>query len=345
VLKHQRKMGIFLNVLILSAMALAACGPNAPASGSQPGLEEEAAFLTRIEELQPRDGNQQDALRVVTTTNIVTDVVASIAGEEVQLTGLVPWGADPHTYQPTAGDLRAMVDADVVFINGAGLEQSIYRTLAQVAADVPIISLSQDLTLRRFEGELDEGAEHAGEDEHGHEGYDPHVWFDPQNVRGWVQVVEGALRALDPGHADLYAKNAQTYDQALSDLDLWIEAQVASVPAEQRSIVSDHFSFGYFADRYGFNAVGAVIPAYSTAAEPSAQEMAALSDLIENTRVPAIFVGVGLNPQLAQRLTEDTGIALVPLYTGALSAPNGPASDYLAMMQYDVQAIVTALTH
>ncbi len=129
----------------------------------------------------------------------------------------------------------------------------------------------------------------------------------------------------------------------MTDLDGWISQQVAQVPQANRKIVSDHVVFGYFAKRYGFEQVGAVIPSISTLAAPSAQELADLEDVIQKLGVRAIFVDSTVNPALSQRIASDTGMQLVPIYSGSLSAADGPAATYLDFMRANVSAIVQAL--
>ncbi|NJN68533.1 MAG: zinc ABC transporter substrate-binding protein [Chloroflexaceae bacterium] len=197
------------------------------------------------------------------------------------------------------------------------------------------------------EGEGDNAeAEHEHEEEHEHEhsGSDPHVWFSPASVQGWVNNIEQTLRHADPSNADTYAARASAYREELHHLDTWISEQVALVPPDRRKLVTDHTAFGYFAHRYGFEQVGAVVPGFSTMAEPSAQELAQLEDAIRAHQVPAIFVGTTVNPSLSERVAGDTGTRLVMLYTGSLSEAGGPADTYLKLMGYDTQAIVTALT-
>jgi len=163
-------------------------------------------------------------------------------------------------------------------------------------------------------------------------------------VEGWVGTIEQTLRQADPANADTYTANASAYREELHELDAWIMEQVAQVPEAQRNLVTDHTAFGYFAHRYGFEQVGAVVPGYSTMAEPSAQELANLEDAINEYQVPAIFVGTTVNPALSERVAEDTGTQLVPLYTGSLSEAGGEADTYLKLMRYNTQAIVAALS-
>ena len=143
---------------------------------------------------------------------------------------------------------------------------------------------------------------------------------------------------------DTYAANAAAYVAKLNELDAWIKQQVAQVPEARRLLVTNHESFGYFADRYGFRVVGAIVPSVSTAASPSAQELARLADQVKATGAPAVFLETGSNAQLADQLARETGIKVVTgLLTHSITQPNGPAPDYLSMMRENVNAIVGAL--
>jgi ABC-type Zn uptake system ZnuABC Zn-binding protein ZnuA len=263
-------------------------------------------------------------LRAVATTTIVGDVVRNIGGEAIALTVLLPPGSDPHSYEPTPRDLIALAEAKLIFINGAGLEAHLEPFLREAKA--PVISVSEGLALRRLNGDLD-----------------PHVWFDPQNLLTWIRNIEEALSAADPANTAYYAANARAYELALRGLDARILEQVAQVPQEARKLVTDHLFLGYFADRYGFDYLGAISPGFSTLAEPSARELAELEEAIRQSGARAIFVGMTANPALAERIAADTGVKLVFLYTGSLSEPGGPADTYLKLMEYDVSAIVGAL--
>jgi len=198
-----------------------------------------------------------------------------------------------------------------------------------------VVSLSQGIELRKLQASPAEGAANGAAD--------PHTWLSPANVETWVDNAEGALRELDPDNADFYGANARGYRDSLEELDAWIEEEVSRIPRDDRKLVTDHLAFGYFADRYGFQQIGAVFPGFSSTAEPSAQEMAALQEAIEEAGVKAIFVGTTVNPRLAERLADETGINLETLYAGSLSEPGGPAETYLDLMRYDASTIVEAL--
>ncbi len=279
-----------------------------------------------------------EKLRVVATTTIVGDVVNAVGGDAIDLSTLLPAGADPHSFDPTPQDVARVAEADIVFVNGAGLEGFLKNLIENAGGAAQIVDLSENLPLLEFSGGRDHNGEQADE-----RGADPHVWFDVTNVMAWVETIEQELRALDPANAGAYAANSAAYRTTLEELDVWIAEQVAQIPAANRKIVTDHAVFGYFAVRYGLEQVGAVIPGYSTLAEPSARELAELEDAIRDLGVKAIFVGKTVSPNLPQRVASDTGTQLVFLYTGSLSEAGGPASTYVEMMRFNVAAIVGAL--
>jgi ABC-type Zn uptake system ZnuABC Zn-binding protein ZnuA len=323
-------------LIALVVAALGACAPRPAASGDgSPG--------DVMPELNPVVIEPGERLRTIATTSIVADVLARVAGPYAEVQRLMPLGADPHAFEPTPRDVAAVADAHVVFINGAGLESFIAKLLEGAGTDVPIVPVSYGLDLLPL-NEQDDKAGDRGEGAHGHLGVDPHTWFDPRHVMAWAENIAQALSALDPDHAADYQANAEAYRTELEALDAWIEEQVAALPEARRQLVTDHATFGYFCRRYGLEQVGTLFPGASTLAEPSAQDLARLEDAIAAHEVPAVFVGVTVNPQLAERVARDTGVQVVPLYTGSLSEPDGPAPDYLALMRYNTLAMVGALS-
>jgi len=188
-------------------------------------------------------------------------------------------------------------------------------------------------------------AQHRGDDEdaHEHAAGDPHTWTTPANVMAWVDAIEAALVRHDPEHAAAYRANAVAYREQLQELDGWIQAQIAQIAEPQRLLVTDHTTFTYLAERYGLRQIGTIIPGYSTLSQPSAQDLVGLENLVREYGVKAIFVGKTVNPALAEQVAADTGMRLVPLYTGSLTERDGEAGTYLAYMRYNVEAIVEAL--
>jgi ABC-type Zn uptake system ZnuABC Zn-binding protein ZnuA len=292
---------------------------------------------------------EADRLKVVATTTIVGDIVSQVGRDFIDLSVLLPVGADPHSFDPTPQDIAKVAEADLVFANGVGLEMFLDPLLESAGAQEKVIQVSEGIDFLIFgTGELEPDREGAEQDhetgEHERQGADPHTWTDPNNVMIWVQHIEQQLSQADPKNAVTYQANAQAYRAKLESLDAWIQEQTTRIPTDNRKLVTDHALFGYFTEAYGFEQVGALIPGYSTLAEPTAQELATIEDAIQEFGVKAIFVGNTINPDLAERVAQDTGTALVFVYTGSLSEPDGEAPTYLDYMRYNTNAFVEALT-
>lgn len=325
-----RHFKTWLAIALVALTILTACG-SGDGSLAEEGVADVPPELTAV------SLDEGEKLRVVATTTIVGNVVQVIGGDAIDLTVLLPVGVDPHTFEPAPQDMAAVADAHVIFVNGAGLEVFLDRLLRNAGSNAAVVNVSDGIRTRRLEDEAPD-ADH-GEDEE----VDPHVWFNPLNVVVWTGHIEKALSTLNPANSGVYETNARAYRMALQELDVWIVDQVDQVPQIHRRLVTDHATFGYFADHYGFEQMGTVFPGFSSAAEPSARDLAELTDTIRELGVPAIFVGTTVNPGLAQRIADDTGTQVVSLYTGSLSGPDGPAGDYLTLMRYNVSTIVNAL--
>jgi ABC-type Zn uptake system ZnuABC Zn-binding protein ZnuA len=282
------------------------------------------------EELNPPDTR----INVVATTTIVGDVVKNIGGDAIHLDVLLPVGTDPHSFQPTPQDVIKVTKADVIFMNGIGLEEYMESLLENADSGDRIVNVSEGVPLLKTSNQYDQDIQH--------ETNDPHVWMDPNNVVVWVDNIEATLSIIDPENSTLYGTNKENYLLALFELDQQIRNQVAQIPESQRKLVTDHQVFGYFANRYGFNQVGTIIPGYSTLAEPSALDLAELEDNIRDLNVKVILVGNTVNPSLAERIAQDTGTQLVFVYTGSLTEPGGLADNYLDFIRYNTNAIISA---
>ena len=334
-----RRMRWFRLILGLSmVLFLTACSGRTPSAGlsSTPAAGSGAQATTdrdaRLPELHPANLAESEKLRVVTTTGIVGDVVKNVAGDRVELTTLIGPGQDPHTYQPTPRDIAAIESAHVVFINGFHLEEGLESTIdAAAGKNSPVVSVSAGVQPRPSST----GDHAAG---------DPHVWFDPANVKRWTDNIEATLSALDPANATAYRESAAAYSRQLDELDAQIRDRVALIPPERRKLVTDHEALGFFADRYGFQVLGAVIPSVSTSAEPSAGDLAALVKVIRAQGVPAIFVGTTTSPKVSDLVARETGAQVLPIHTGETGAAGSGAETYLGMMRANVDTIVAGLT-
>jgi len=318
-----------LAVLLLLLPWVAACGSPGPGEAGAPSDRDAIAAL----EPAPLAAGQK--LRVVATTNIVGDVVRQVGGDQIELVTLMGIGVDPHSYVPAPSEVAAIHDAHLVFLNGGGLEGGLENLLDSAGGGAPRVEISEGIQFLPARA----GAEAETGDDHGE--LDPHVWFGVPNVIRWVDNARQALSRLDAGNADAYQANAERYSQELEELDAWIHAQVETIPAPNRKLVTNHASFGYFAP-YGLEQVGTVYP-FNPSAEPSARNIAELQETIQRYGVPAIFTESTVNAKLAQQVAADTGVRLVPLYTGSLGGPGSGAETYVELMRYDVAAIVEAL--
>lgn len=285
---------------------------------------------------QPASAAENGGLKVVATTSIVADVVMQIGGDAVRVTTLLPLGSDPHSFQPAPRDMATIAEADVVFANGAGLEEFLNPLIESAGAAARVVEVSDGITLL----EAAEEGPGAGDDHTG----DPHTWVDPNNVLVWVENIRAALTDLLPEYADDFTANANAYSVKLTELDTWIRQQVEPIPPQNRILVTDHMVYGYFARRYGFEQAGALVSGFSTMSSASAQELAQIENAIKAQNVRAIFISQSVTPALGQRVADDTGVKLVKLYHASLSEPDGEVPTYIDMIRYNVTAIVTALS-
>lgn len=302
--------------LIMTALLLSACQPAA----NQPATS---------------------GIHVLAVESYLGDIAQNVAGDRIKIETLMPLGVDPHSFEPAPQDVAKISQSSVLIINGAGFEEWLKETLSNAGGERTVINASQGLTSRTArEGEA---VMHAEEGEHHQEG-DPHFWLNPQNTVRYVENIRDGLIQADPEGREVYTQNATAYITELNNLDAWIEQQLQVLPQEKRQIVTNHESFGYYADRYGFQIIGTVIPSVSSESAPSAQQLALLIDTIRATGTRVIFLETGENPQLAEQIADETGVEVVSdLYTHSLSSLDGPAPSYLEMMRYNTRTIVEAL--
>jgi len=275
-----------------------------------------------------QEGPEAPRLNILAVETFLADIAQNVVGDRSEVEALMPLGVDPHGFEPTPGDVTRLANADVLIMNGAGLESSLEWLLENVGGEQQVIEASAGLTGRMGnEGEVD-----------------PHFWLDPNNAVRYTENIRDGLILADPEGAATYVANAASYMAQLEELDSWIRAQVDQIPEERRLLVTNHESLGYFAERYGFTIVGTILPSVSTGSSPSAQQMATLVEQIEAADVAAIFLEAGANPRLAEQIAEETGVRVVTeLYTHSTTEPEGPAPTYIEMMQHNTSIVVDAL--
>ena len=266
---------------------------------------------------------------ILTTTTILADIARNVAGDQLVTQSLLPFGADPHSYQPVPQDTKKINESKVLVTNGAGYERSLEPLLAKAGDKKELVEASTGLRLLT--------------DPNNDQEVDPHLWLDPNNVIVYVDNIREGLTQFNPDGADLYQANARAYITRLQELDAWINGQVAQIPPKRRVLVSNHEALGYFAERYGFTVVGAIVESFNSDASPSAQQMADIIDRVKLFEVPAIFLDAHDNPALAQQIATETGIKVVTdLHLESLTE-GAPAGTYIDMMRYNITKIVEAL--
>lgn len=287
----------------------------------------------------PASQSSDDTVRVLTSTTFLADIAGHVAGDRLQVESLLPFGADPHAYQAAPSDVAKIAESDLLILNGLEYEHFIESLLENAGGERIIVEGTADLEPHVM-------GEHEGEEsseEHAHEASDPHMWLDPNLVITYVKNIRNGLMDVDPQGQEVYAANADAYMEELKQLDMFIREQVETIPLERRLLVTNHEAMGYFAERYGFTLIGAVIPSLSSDAGTSAREMAGLVDVIKSSGAPAIFLGELENPDLADQIAEETGVKVVhDLYLESLTE-GAPAGTYIDMMRHNVTQIVNAL--
>jgi ABC-type Zn uptake system ZnuABC Zn-binding protein ZnuA/ABC-type Mn2+/Zn2+ transport system permease subunit len=280
-------------------------------------------------------GSTDGKVDVVATTTQIGDWARAVGGEGAAVHQLLQPNTDPHAYEPRPADVSALVAADVVLTNGDGLDDWIANLIDEAGGDPEVVDLSARLP-RHLPGEAS-GPERS---EH-----DPHWWHDPRNAIATVGEIEASLARADPAGRAAFAQRAGAYERRLSGLDRQIARCIDRLPPGRRKLVTDHDAFGYFADRYGLEVVGAVIPAQTTQAQPSARDLSRLAEVVRREHVVSIFPESSLSPKLARAIARETGAAAgLTLYGDTLGAAGSGADTYLKMEATNARTVALGLS-
>ncbi len=267
---------------------------------------------------------------IVATTTIVGELVAHVAGDQARVEVLMPVGADPHDFEPSARQAASLRDAALVVSSGLGLEVGLTDTLEAAAEEgTPILELGPALDPRPL-GD-DPGVP------------DPHWWLDPIRATRAVDLIGERLGEIAAGG---WAARATSYADQLTALDGELRSTLGTIPSSRRTLITSHAAFGYFAERYDFKVIGVLIPGGSTQAQPDPRQLAALAAVIRAEGVPAIFGETTLPTNVADALAAEVGeeVRVVVLYTGSLGEPGSGAETYVGMLRTDAARIAEALS-
>lgn len=354
-----RSLWRLLTALALLAL-LSACGAAtpppptaapaaAPTSAPAAAAPTSAPAATAAPAATPPAANK---LPVIATYSILGDMVQNVGGELIDLKVLVGPDGDAHAYEPVPADSASLLQAKVLFENGLEFETWLDDLYTASGSQAVRAVVSEGITPLKAPEEGEHGhaegeshsASEAGQEEHDHGEFDPHIWHSVANSEIMVANIAKALSAADPTNATIYQANAATYTTQLKELDAFIKQEVATLPAERRKIVTTHDTFGYFAQDYGFEIVGTALGITTETADPSAAQIADLVTDIKATGVPAIFAENIANSTVMETIAKEAGVKLVPeLYTDALGPQGSEGETYIKMMRFNTTTMVTAL--
>ncbi|BAZ87777.1 periplasmic solute binding protein [Dolichospermum compactum NIES-806] len=270
--------------------------------------------------------------QVVATSTIIADLAEEIGGEEVQITGILKPGADPHVYEPVPADSRVLEKANLILYNGYNLEPGIIKLMNATGGKTKKIAVGEvvkSLKLDKGKGQIVP---------------DPHVWGSAENVIAMVKAIRDSLIELSPEDKNKFTQNAEKLTDELQQLHLWIVQQIQTIPADKRKLITTHDAFQYYGNAYKIAIAGTLI-GISTEEQPSAQTVKKLVESVKKIGVPAIFAETTINPALIKTVAEEAGVKLAPtpLYSDSIGAKGSSGDTYIKMMAANTRAIVEAL--
>jgi manganese/iron transport system substrate-binding protein len=280
---------------------------------------------------------QERRPNVLTTVAPLTNIVKNVGGPFLDLHGLIPAGMDSHTFEPAPSDVKYVATADLIILNGLDLETPTEKLArANMKPTARLIKLG-DQTITTKEYVFDWSFPKSG----GHP--NPHLWMNPTYAVRYGELVRDALSALDPGHSAQYRERTQQYTARLTTLDRAIAAAVATIPPQNRKLLTYHDSFAYFAPRYGMTVIGAIEPA--SFSEPSPREVTRVIRQLKREKVPAIFGSEVFPSKVLDQIGREAGVRFVDTLRDddLPGTPGSPEHSYIGMMLEDVRTMVTAL--
>jgi zinc/manganese transport system substrate-binding protein len=266
-----------------------------------------------------------DRLTVVASFSILGDFVRTIGGERVNLTTLVGPDSDVHVYAPTPSDAKTIAAAQVLIINGLGLEGWLPRLLQSSGGKAPIIVATKGITALK-----------SGSDS------DPHAWQSVANAKVYVANIRDALAGADPAGAEFFRDQAGRYLSELDALDREVREAIEQIPPARRKVISTHDAFGYFAAAYGIAFIAPL--GVSTETEPSARDIARIIEQVRAAKIPAVFLESISDDRLVGRIAAETGAKIGgTLFSDSLTSEKGDAPTYIAMVRHNIKALTSAL--
>lgn len=292
-----------------------------------------AAALLSLPACGDNSGEDPDSrTRVVVTIPLLADMVEEVGGDRLRIDALLPPGADPHTYEPAPRDVQLVSQAEIVFANGLGLEKAAIDLIdSNRPPGVPLIELAEEAAALGHEV-ISEGTDRHGAN--------PHMWLDPEVAKEYVNIIHEQLSAIDPDGALAYDENYESYWDDVDAAETYLLGTAAEVTESHRVIVSTHDAFPYLARAIEFE-VAAVVTA-SPGQEPSPQSVAQISEVISDSRVPAVFREPQLGPEadVLEQAASDAGADVCVLYSDAL---DDAVRTYVEQVRHNADEIARCL--
>lgn len=313
-------------------------------SGKLVGIIAGAIFTTACgaaEDTATEEISEDNQLNVVATTSMMADLMEIVGGENVDVTGLMGPGIDPHDYQPSTSDVNAMTEADIVAYNGLMLEEKFVEVFEQLEEQGVFTIIAEDA--------LDEsGLLDPEEDEEDLE-YDPHIWFSITHWETVTEHVADQLSEKDPDNEEYYQDNAQGYLAELDELREYVEGRIEEVPEQSRYLVTAHDAFQYFGEEFGFEVVG--LQGLNPQTEAGTADISQLADFLGENEINAVFVESSVSPRGIEALIEAANSRghevenAGELYSDALGSEEDGTDTYLEMYRSNVDTIVDGLAN
>ena len=280
---------------------------------------------------------QSTRLKVLSTVAPLTNIVKNVGGPFIELHGLIPGGADSHSFEPTPSNIGYIAAADIIILNGLSLEVPTEKlALANKKSGARIFKLG-DQTISAHEYVFDRSFPKSV----GHP--NPHLWMNPLYAARYAELVRDALAELDPSHATGYQERTRLFTQRLHELDRAIAVAVATIPPKHRRLLTYHDSFAYFAPRYGLTVIGAIEPA--SFSEPSPREVARVIRQLQHEKLPAVFGSEVFPSKVLDQIAREAGVQVIATLRDddLPGTPDLPQHSYIGMMLENVRTMVTAL--
>lgn len=324
------------------ALGVAGCGVNQEATNSSPSSNK-----TSVTSPPPPSLVNTNRPKVVATNSVLCDVTQKIARDTIELTCVIPAGTDPHVYQAKPSDRKAIEQANLILYNGYGFEANLMKSIQSTNNSTPKVAVGEIAAPKPIKGEEhnhDRKNGEQGEENNEYSESDPHVWHDVKNGVQMIEIIRDNLNKISPNNQAKYSSNAKTMTRELTQLDSWIKAQIATIPAQQRKLVTTHDAMGYYATAYGIPLEGA-LQGISTEEKPTAGRVKELVDEIRKLGVPTIFAEATINPKLIEAVAKEAKVKVSnqELFADGLGEKGSKADTYEKMLMSNTQAIVEGL--